>query len=72
MSGFKYTAKFETAMKILANHRKCSSDTNTLVVSIVIDSKCAGFVSESQAELCGMLYKRIVNNGVYIKHDWWN
>lgn len=30
-----------------------------------------GSITPGQAKLLGGVYKKVVNNGRYVKHDWW-
>lgn len=69
---FKATPKFFEAMDHLLAHDDCTPDTHRFISGMVETCQRTGFVSERQAECAGATYKRVVNGGRYIKHDWWS
>ena len=70
--GFAYSDKFGVACGELAAHPDCSADLAKLVTDIKQTAKRAGWVTSRQAYVIGKEYKRVVNGGRYIAHDWWN
>ena len=69
--GFAAKPEFFNAMDEILEHPECPSDTFSFISGIVNTVRRTGYVTEKQGKCAGGTYKYIVNNGQYIKHDWW-
>ena len=69
--GFTAKPEFFNAMDTILAHPKCSEDAHTFISGIVKTVKRTGYVSPKQGKCAGGTYKAVVNNGQFIKHDWW-
>lgn len=70
--GFKATPKFFNACDEILAHEECTADTHKFVSNVSNTCARTGYVSARQATCIGGTYKTVVNNGVYIQHDWWD
>lgn len=72
MSGFQAKPEFFNAMDTLLDHPNCPTNTHTQIAGIVNTVQQTGYVTANQGKCAGGAYKSIVNNGHFIKHDWWH
>ena len=70
--GFKATTKFFNACETIIRHDKCSEPTRDFIQAVANTCGRTGYVSAKQAKSVGGTYMRVVNNGVYVQHDWWS
>jgi len=69
--GFKNTDKFQQACRCIIHHDRADQPTKDFIQGVANTCNRTGYVSKKQAKCVGGSYMRIVNNGIYIKHDWW-
>ena len=70
--GFKATPPFFEAAESIIRHPNCSEPQRDFIQSIANTCSKNGWVSYKQAAAVGGAYKHVVNNGVYVQHDWWS
>lgn len=72
MPGFENSDKFQDACNTIIRHPDCNTQDKTRTESVATFSQQTNYVSSDQATMVGSIYKRLVNGGVYVKHDWWD
>ena len=70
--GFKATKKFFNACATIIRHSNCPEPTRDFIRNVSNTCSRTGYVSAKQAKCVGGTYMHVVNNGVYVEHDWWN
>lgn len=70
-SGLEFTQPVEIACNTIIKSTKTPQQTINIISSIQTFGQQRGFITKPQATLIGGAYKKYINNGQYIKHDWW-
>ena len=71
-NGFQAKPEFFNAMDTILAHPECPTSTQIQISGIVETVRRTGYVSANQGKCAGGAYKAVVNNGQFIKHDWWH
>lgn len=72
MKGFKNTPKFQKACDDIVCHTNANEQTKDFIQSVANTCQRTGYVTYKQAKCVGGTYKMVVNNGVFVNHDWWS
>jgi len=62
----------EAACNKILKHRNANNGDQDFVSGVVSFGKRTGFITREQAVQLGKAYKRVVNGGRYVEHDWWH